>query len=76
MTKPTAGRYVWAATTRIASTQMDSSGSYVTDGKKSIDVIRDELRQHCGEELARRMSMDPSAGRRLADLVRLEFTAA
>lgn len=76
MTKPTAGRYLWAATTRIASTQMDSSGAYVADGKKSIDAIRDEIRQHCGEELARRMSMDPGAGRKLADLVRFDLTAA
>lgn len=74
-TKPTPGRYRWAVTVRIGSAHMDSSGAYVTDGKRTLKAIRDEIRQSCGETLARKLSMDPGAGRKLAELVRFDFTA-
>lgn len=73
---PAPGTYLWTVTVRIGSSSMDSSGAYTTDGKRPLTAIREEIRQHRGEELARLASMAPDAALTLAELVHFDFKAA
>lgn len=72
---PPSGTYRWSVTVKIGFSSMDLSGTYETDGRKSLDSIREEIRQYCGEELSRQARME-YYDLSLASLTRFNFTAA